>query len=57
MITESEAMKKLRNRDIFMEIRNKVSQIQDTTPKGKELQEVQRQEEYRRIIDDIFGED
>ena len=56
MITESEAMKKLRNRDIFMEIRNKVSQIQDTTPKGKELQEAQRQEEYRHIIEDVFGE-
>ena len=57
MITESEAMKKLRNRDIFMEIRNKVSQIQDTTPKGKDMQETQRQEEYRRIIEDIFGEE
>lgn len=57
MITESEAMKKLRNRDIFMEIRNKVSQIQDTTPKGKDMQETQHQEEYRRIIEDIFGEE
>ena len=57
MITESEAMKKLRNRDIFMEIRNKVSQIQDTTPKGKDMQETQRQEEYRRIIEDIFGKE
>ena len=57
MITESEAMKKLRNRDIFMEIRNKVSQIQDTTPKGKDMQETRRQEEYRRIIEDIFGEE
>lgn len=57
MITESEAMKKLRNRNIFMEIRSKVSPIQDTTPKSKEEQEAQRQEEHDRIIASIFDDD
>lgn len=56
MITESEYIRKLKNRDIFKEIRNKVTEIQDTSKKGKEAQEQQRQEEHDKIIDDIFGE-
>ena len=56
MITESEYIRKLKNRDIFKEIRNKVTEIQDTSQKGKDAQELRRQEEYDKIIDDIFGE-
>ena len=56
MITESEYIRKLKNRDIFKEIRNKVTEIQDTSKKDKEAQEQQRQEEHDKIIDDIFGD-
>lgn len=57
MITESEYITKLKNRDIFKEIRNKVTEIQDTSKKDKEAQEQQRQEEHDKIIDDIFGDE
>ena len=56
MIIESEYIRKLKKRDIFKEIRNKVTEIQDTSKKDKEAQEQLRQEEHDKIIDDIFGD-
>lgn len=56
MIVMSENLRKLRNRDIFKEIRDKVSIIQETTRISEEIQEEQRQKEHDKILEDIFGE-
>lgn len=53
---ESENMKKLRNRNIFEELRKQVTQIQDTTKKTKEDMEKERKKEYDKIIKEIFGD-
>ena len=50
MIEESEAMKKLRERNLLAEFRNKIATIPSTQDKVKELREKQRQEEHDRII-------
>jgi hypothetical protein len=56
-MTESENMKRLRNRNIFEEIKKKVTPIQDTTPKTMESREQERKKEYNKIIEDIFGDE
>lgn len=56
MMAESEGIKKLKNRDVLEEIRNKITEMQNAAKKEKEEQEQQRQEEHEKIIDDIFGE-
>ena len=57
MIVESENMKKLRERNLLAEIRAKTIVIQDSAPKTPDTKEQKRQEEYDRIIDELFGED
>lgn len=57
MIEESEAMKKLRERNLLAEFRNKIATIPSTQDKVKELREKQRQEEHDRIIASIFDDD
>lgn len=56
MIQESENMRKLRNRNLFEEIKKQVTQIQDTSKKNKEDLEKERKKEYDKIIKEIFGD-
>lgn len=57
MITKSENMKKLRNRNIFEEIKKSVTPIQDTTQKDKQVSEQEHRTEYDKIIEDVFGDE
>lgn len=57
MIEESEAMKKLRERNLLAEFRSKIATIPSTQDKVKELREKQRQEEHDKIIASIFDDD
>lgn len=57
MIVESENMKKLRQRNLLAEIRAKTIVIQDSAPKTPDTKEQKRQEEYDRIIDELFGDE
>lgn len=57
MIEESDAMKKLRNRNLLEEFRSKMATVPRTQDMAKELREKQRQEEYDRIIASIFDDD
>lgn len=56
MIEESANMKKLKERSVLREFWEKVTPIRDTTVKPKEYQEEQRQSEYEKLMQDIFGE-
>ena len=56
MIEESVNMKKLKERSVLREFWEKVTPIRDTTVKPKEYQEEQRQSEYEKLMQDIFGE-
>ena len=56
-MTESENMKRLRNRNIFEEIKKTVTQIQDTSPKDVDIREQERIKEHKKIIDEIFGDE
>ena len=57
MIEESDAMKKLRNRNLLEEFRSKMATVPSTQDMAKELREKQRQEEYDRIIASILDDD
>lgn len=57
MIEESDAMKKLRKRNLLEEFRSKMATVPSTRDKAKELREKQRQEEHDRIIASIFDDD
>lgn len=57
MIEESDAMKKLRKRNLLEEFRSKMTTVPSTQDKAKELREKLRQEEYDRIIESIFDDD
>lgn len=57
MIEESDAMKKLRNRNLLEEFRSKMATVPSTQDMAKELREKQCQEEYDRIIASIFDDD
>ena len=57
MIEESDAMKKLRNRNLLEEFRSKMATVPSIQDMAKELREKQRQEEYDRIIASIFDDD
>ena len=58
-MTENEKLKLVRerNRNIFEEIKKKVTPIQDTTSKTMESREQERKKEYNKIIEDIFGDE
>ena len=53
MITKSENLQKLKNRNIFEEIKNKVSPIKDTT---KTPDTNSDNMDYTRVADDILNE-
>ena len=57
MIEESDAMKKLRKRNLLEEFRSKMATVPSTQDKAKELREKQRQEQHDRIIASIFDDD
>jgi hypothetical protein len=56
MIEESEAMKRLKSRNLLAEYRAKISKIPETQAKAKEIQETAKQKELDKILDDIFSE-
>lgn len=56
MIEESEAMKRLKSRNLLAEYREKILKIPETQAKARELQEAAKQQEVNKILDDIFSE-
>lgn len=57
MIEESEAMKRLKSRNLLAEYRDKISKIPETQAKAKEIQKQKQQKELNQILSDIFEDE
>ena len=57
MIEESEAMKRLKSRNLLAEYRDKISKIPETQEKAREIQKQKQQKELNQILSDIFEDE
>lgn len=56
-MSKQDNINKLRNRNIFEEIKKQISSIKDTTSDDTKSKTPPEQETYEDIINDIFGDD
>ena len=56
MIEESEAIKRLKSRNLLAEYREKISKIPETREKAKEVQKKHKEDEFAKILAEIFDE-